>query len=662
MTITPTAGITSPGSIPPYVYGYQPYTNITPFTYRDGLTFLELTEAFLLYLNNTLIPFINNNFSEFDDEFTADMNALINEVNTALANQTADVDKKIADLTKYVDDSIAAIINNSIQVQDPVMAGIINNPTSQSRVALNNIYKRRAYEPINIKEYGAIGDGVTIDTVAIQAALDAAALTTPPRAVTIPAGTFIGDIPAGQDYMFKVYPGTVISGFSRFGSVIKVKNAAGNYRSVFAGATTATDLSNVVLENFTIDQNNTNNPVSSGAVSGPLFNGFPRYAFYAPSASNVTLRRMTVRDIDAVNTFVTTANNNRVEDCLFTNIGTSPNFHDYSTLYMSGNKISVRGNIFEGVVGSNGARTAIETHSGSQSVHDNHINGFLHGMNITGIQNTGPLSNQIDVHDNLIIGCNQGIALWAQAGGMRNVNIHDNDIIIDHDQWIKTAADFAQGIYLDPGNTTDITNLNIRNNNIEFLASLVTAQASELNAAGIAMYLISTTVTNHNVRIENNRINKSMSCGIRLASKIDNLRIKNNEIIDSGSSLDAGMAGLYKTGILLVGASSNDISIEDNHMHDTRTPNVMNAAISLSGVNGTVRLVSKRNRITAIAVGVTIPPISGSSTALYFEEEMDVYAGPPNAVVGSRMRDMATGNSYVQTTAPNGATWTLRAL
>lgn len=661
MSITPT-DITNPSSIPPYTWGYSQYSNITPFTYRDGLTFLEVFELFRKYLNDTLIPFINDNFSQFDDEFTADMNALINAVNTALANQTADVDKKIADLTKYVNDSIAAIINNSITVQDPVMAGIINNPTSQSRVALNNIYKRRAYEPINIKEYGAIGDGVTIDTATIQAAIDAAALTTPPRAVNIPAGTFIADIPAGQDYMFKVYPGTVLTGFSRYGSVIKVKNGVGNYRSVFAGATPATDLSNVVLENFTIDQNNTNNALSNSGTSGPLFNGFPRYAFYAPSASNVTFRRMTVRDIDAVNTVVTTANNNRVEDCLFTAIGTSPNYHDYSCLYMTGNKISVRDNIFEGIVGSNSALTAIETHSGSQSVHDNHINGFLHGMNITGIQSTGPLSNQVDVHDNIINGCNQGIALWSRTGGMRNVSVHDNDITIDHDQWIKSAADFAQGIYLDPGNTTDITNLSIRNNNIEYLSSLVGSQTSELNAAGIAMSLISTTVTNHNVRIENNRIVKSMSCGIRLASKIDNLRVKNNEIIDPGSSLDAGMAGLYKTGILLVGASSNDISIEDNHMHDTRTPNVMIAGVSFSGVNGTVRLVSKRNRTTAIAAGVTIPPISGSTTALYFDEEMDVYAGPPNALVGSKMRDIATGNSYVQITSPAGAAWTLRAL
>lgn len=651
-----------PAPIPPYVPSYVPYTNITPFTYRDGITFLQKTESFQTYINDVLIPWVSSNVTILGDEFAAQVNTLITTVNNALATQDAEVDQKITDLTKYVDDTMAQVVADGIQLQDPVMAGIIQTPTSQSAVALNQLYKRKAYEPLNILDYGAIGDGVTINTTAIQAALDAAALVTPPRAVTVPAGTFIVDIPAGLDYMLKIYPGTVITGFSRFGSAIKVKNAAGNYRSIFAGATPATDLSNTILENFTIDQNNSNNAVTDATTGGPLFHGFPRYAFYAPSASNVTLRRMTVRDIDAINTFVTTANNNRVEDCLFTNIGISPNYHDYSALYMSGNKISIRDNIFEGVVGSNGARTAIETHSASQSVHDNHINGFAHGMNITGIQNTGPLSDQVDVHDNLINGCNQGIALWAQTGGMRNINVHDNDITIDHDQWLKTTADYAQGIYLDPGNTTDITNLTIRNNSIQFLPSIAAAQASELNAAGIALYLISATVACHNVRIESNRIVKAMSAGMRIASKVDNMRIMHNEIIDAGSSTDAGMAGLYKTGILLVGANYNDIIIEGNHIHDTRTPQLIVAGVSFSGINGAVRVVSKRNRVTAIAAGITIPPISGSSTALYFDEEMDVYAAPPNALIGSKMRDMATGNSYVQTTAPNGATWVLRAL
>jgi hypothetical protein len=134
MTIVEPTNITNPGSIPPYVYGYQPYTNITPFTYRDGATFLEIFEGAILYLNGTVIPFINNNFSEFDDEFTADMNTLITQVNA-----------DIAALTKYVDDTMTAVINDSIQVQDPVMAGILANPASQSSVQLT--------KNINASEY-----------------------------------------------------------------------------------------------------------------------------------------------------------------------------------------------------------------------------------------------------------------------------------------------------------------------------------------------------------------------------------------------------------------------------------------------------------------------------------------------------------------------------
>lgn len=140
MTIVdPIAG----AAIPPYVPPYAPYTNITPFTYRDGVTYLEKLESFQAYVNNYLVPFINTNFLELGQEFTDEVNKMITTVNDALTLQDTEVDQKITDLTKYVDDTMAAVVADGIQLQDPVMAGIVNNATSQTRVALNGLYGRK---------------------------------------------------------------------------------------------------------------------------------------------------------------------------------------------------------------------------------------------------------------------------------------------------------------------------------------------------------------------------------------------------------------------------------------------------------------------------------------------------------------------------------------
>lgn len=133
----------APVPLPPYEWPGGPIPNVTPFTYRDGLTFLQRFERLIAWINKDVITYIDDNVSGLSESFTTEVNRLIDGVNTALEEQTEEVDQKILDLTVYVNNAVNSIINSSVVVQDPVMNGIINNIASQTRITLNGLYQAK---------------------------------------------------------------------------------------------------------------------------------------------------------------------------------------------------------------------------------------------------------------------------------------------------------------------------------------------------------------------------------------------------------------------------------------------------------------------------------------------------------------------------------------
>lgn len=85
-----------------YISPISPLPNIAPFTYKDGETYLTTLENFRVYVNTTLVTFINTNFGLFNDTFTTEINNLITEVNGILATQTASIDDAIATVNAAV--------------------------------------------------------------------------------------------------------------------------------------------------------------------------------------------------------------------------------------------------------------------------------------------------------------------------------------------------------------------------------------------------------------------------------------------------------------------------------------------------------------------------------------------------------------------------------
>src|SRR5699024_8428471 len=129
---------------------------ITPFTYYDGATYLEILEALRRWLTDVLVPDINGVYGYVDERITE----TVNYVDTAIAENKSWTEQEINALTAYVDGAVQQVINESIEVQDPVVAGLVTDEQSATRDVLDERYSRI---PLNVKDYGAVADGVTDD-------------------------------------------------------------------------------------------------------------------------------------------------------------------------------------------------------------------------------------------------------------------------------------------------------------------------------------------------------------------------------------------------------------------------------------------------------------------------------------------------------------------
>lgn len=163
--------------------------NITPFTYYDGLTFLEILSELRTWLSKTLIPGLDGIIGIVDgmiqdalENVELDLEAMRQEVNDALAS----IDVTDAELRAYVDDVLQQVINNSIELQDSVLAGIVADGESESGAALRDLFVQTDTIHYNARDHGVIGDGVADDTQTMQALIDSV-----PEGATIyaPRGT-----------------------------------------------------------------------------------------------------------------------------------------------------------------------------------------------------------------------------------------------------------------------------------------------------------------------------------------------------------------------------------------------------------------------------------------------------------------------------------------
>jgi pimeloyl-ACP methyl ester carboxylesterase len=80
----------------------DPYTNITPFTIRDGLTYLETLEELSCYVNQSIIPYIDANYTALQGAWDAEVADIVNSVNAAIDSQLSGATTSIQALVDSV--------------------------------------------------------------------------------------------------------------------------------------------------------------------------------------------------------------------------------------------------------------------------------------------------------------------------------------------------------------------------------------------------------------------------------------------------------------------------------------------------------------------------------------------------------------------------------
>lgn len=270
--------------IPPYDMGLYPLPQVTPFTFRDGASFLERFERLCYYINNTVLPTINSQVNDLGQEFITEVNALIQSVNDAITGDQALVDSKIADLTTYVNDQVASIIGSSVSVQDPVMQGIINNVASLSRLALDALYAPLAtfntdHNTINTGrlsdttlkgqfarkiaadakyDFGAVGDGVTDDTTALQNFVNY--IVNNGVLGLIPSGNYLISAPIN----FSLKPGWAITTPGRYATTITQNTD--NTKIFILGSDTASSCHSWAIEGLSFTYSNVQPSTNTNAI------------------------------------------------------------------------------------------------------------------------------------------------------------------------------------------------------------------------------------------------------------------------------------------------------------------------------------------------------------------------------------------------------------
>ena len=446
----------------------------------------------------------------------------------------------------------------------------------------------------DVRTYGAVGDGLTDDTVALQAALTACRVAGG-GTVYLPPGTYL--VAPTATVWLGVGSNTTVCGDGP-ATIVKVKNNAGDYKQLFgAYPTVATAISNLTFRDFRIDQN------PSGNTTCDVQNTLAQFAICAQLVTGATVERMHFDVCCGVNTVVLAGSRLAVRDCWFTfelaASTLSGGEYDNSACYLVGPDQHVTGNTFRAALAQH-ARGAIEVHHGPGEVTGNITEGYDTLVNVVTQTSELPAlaATNVTVTGNTVVDGGHAIRLWSATGyTLGGVVVSGNTIALNNADRGGTTT--YVGINVENGTGLDgtVEDVIIAHNRIT-LQPENRAGYSFADSGGILAYARGLL---RNITIQGNTITGSPTQGIRVHSTTataSNIQVLDNTVIDAGNNTSA-TAG-YRVGIILADTVDRGSRVEGNILIDTGASLLGYGGITCPGGASWLYVRHNVQRITAL--------------------------------------------------------------
>ncbi len=397
-------------------------------------------------------------------------------------------------------------------------------------------------EVVNVKTFGAKGDGKTDDTKSIQAAIDACSVNAF-NTIYFPKGVYqLSFYKKVSNYLENyflhlhsnlVFKGEGKSSVIRLGSHLFDKTDTTANGHLFFG----TEIKNVHFTQLLIDMNGRNNLVPKSIIKNQC-------AIFIIRGKNISVDNIIIKNNAGRNMIILMGNGNKVlvENSTFVNGGHYAGFGvnnkyqvDFSFVYCEWDSTTIINNHIEQQnvdIALNSLSGGIELHGSYSYAAGNTIIGCNPGLYITSswhaVENT-------TVEKNNFLQCIRGISFWVNYP-MNNIFIKDNIIKLTHFRSWKNYT--INGIEMPNGNT--------------WAYDFDHANASKVN------HLI---VTGNIIYGPNNPKNTDRSAGMVFHS-LQNSIITNNNI-----------TGMNFGGVILQGSKwgSVNVKIENNRFNDFKS-------------------------------------------------------------------------------------------